>query len=491
VNPAPWKVLVVDDAPEVLTVTRLALDGFTHQGRGLELLEASSAAGAQALLAAHPDVAVAIVDVVMETDHAGLDLVRWIRHDQGNRLIRLLVRTGQAGLNPASTVLADYEINDYWEKTELTFARLQTSLVTSLRGYDDLVALERRNQQLRRWADCFPDLLGARDWNTLLSLFMVHLKELFPGSPVSAFLCRNYGAQWPLIAGVGTYPPGGNDVLVHLDEGRARVLVQAWERRCFAESAVAQALYFEGAQGGHLFFLDLPAGWDDFDRNITRLVLQNFRAALENRLLIDDLERHRADLSLLLNAEKGVTRDLHHRFRSSLQVVLSFIDIETRDRSGVSGRSPLSGAERRLQVLALLHSLLQQSPRPGVDFQTFLRALAEQDRQLVARPSEPDIEYWGVPVELSVNQAVPLALATVEMIDLLRAPRYRGEGRAPVQVILTDGPRQLSVGRSGSVFPNPVGPAPLEWELLSSLAHQAGGSVVVDGEFLRLGFPLP
>jgi len=428
--------------------------------------------------------------VVMETDHAGLDLVRWIRSVQHNKLIRLLIRTGQAGQFPASRVLADYEINDYWEKTELTFARLQNSLTTSLRGYEDLLSMHRRTLQLRQWADRFPDLLGVRDWNSLLRLVMLRLRELFPDTVLSAFLCRNDGRQWPLISGTGSYPTGGGDVLGFLDEPRAAVLLDAWNRKTLAESRQAQALYFESSSGeSHLFFLDLPDEWDEYERNVSRLVLQNFRAALENRTLINDLERHRADLGALVARQENITRDLHHRFQSSLQVVLSFIDIESRDRSGVSGRSPLAGAERRLHVLALLHSLLHNGNRPsGVDFQPFLQSLVDHERQFYGRPSDPGLEYWGVPVEVGIDQAVSLALAAVEMLDLVRAPRFRGSSKGPVQIVLADNPRRMSVGRPGTVFPNPVGPAPLEWELLSSLASQVGGEVVVDGEFLRLSF---
>lgn len=485
-----WKVLIVDDADEVRTMTRLALEGFTYQGRGLLLLEASSADQAKELLTAHDDVAVAILDVVMETDHAGLDLVRWIRKERQNLLIRLLVRTGQAGLYPASAVIAEYEINDYWEKTELTFTRLQTSLTTSLRGYDDLLSMHRRTLQLRQWADRFPDLLGVRDWNSLLRLVMLRLRELFPETPLSAFLCRNDGQRWPLISGTGAYPAhGASDVIAHIDEARAALLLDAWDRKTFSESPEAQALYFEVSSGdGHLFFLELPPTWRDYERNVTRLVLQNFRAALENRTLINDLERHRTELATLLRRQEDVTKDLHHRFQTSLQVVLSFIEIESRDRTGVSGRSPLAGAQRRLHILALLHTLLHTENRlSGLDFQPFLQALVDHDRNHRTRPSDAGIEYWGVPVELEVEKAVPLALAAVEMIDLVQAPRFRVPGAGPVQITLSDNPRQLSVGRGGAltVVTEPV---PLEWELISTLASQLGGTARVEGPNLVLQF---
>jgi two-component sensor histidine kinase len=320
---------------------------------------------------------------------------------------------------------------------------------------------------------------------------MLRLRELFPETALSAFVCRNDGQRWPLISGTGTYPPqGSSDVVAHIDEARAALLLDAWDRKTLSESPQAQALYFEVSSGeGHLFFLDLPESWEDYERNVTRLVLQNFRAALENRMLINDLERHRSELAILLRQQEDVTRDLHHRFQTSLQVVLSFIEIESRDKTGVSGRSPLVGAQRRLHILALLHSVLHSEHRlSGLDFQPFLRALVDHDRNHHIRPSDPGIEYWGVPVELEVEKAVPLALAAVEMIDLVQAPRFRSEGNGPVQIVLADNPRQLSVGRHGATLAVLAEPVPLEWQLIDTLASQLGGTASVEGGFLRFSF---
>jgi len=484
----PWKVLVVDDADEVRMLTRLTLDGFTYEGRGVDLLEAASADQAKRLLLENDDIAVAVVDVVMETEHAGLDLVRWIRKERHNLLIRLLVRTGQSGLYPAASVIAEYEINDYWEKTELTFSRFRTSLTTSLRGYADLLSMHRRTLQIRQWADRFPDLLGVRDWNTLLRLVMLRLRELFPEATLSAFLCRNDGRRWPLISGTGTYPMhGAPDVKEHLDEARAALLLDAWDRKTFAETGDAQALYFEVSSGeGHLFLLELPPEWEQYERNVTRLVLQNFRAALENRTLITDLERHKNDMVTLLRQQEDSARDVHNRFQNSLQVVLSFIDIESRDRTGVSGRSPLAGVQRRLHGLSLLHALLHSEQRlSGVNFQTYLQALVDHDRTYLTRLSDRGIEYWGVPVEVPLEVAVPLALAALEMIDLVQAPCFRIEGMGQVQVVLSDSPLRLSVGRVGVVFREFPDPVPLEWQLVGTLASQLGGRAWVEEGCLR------
>ncbi len=146
----PWKVLLVDDEPDVHNIITLILRDFSFDERPVEILKAKSATHARKLLAAHPQIAVAIVDVVMETEHAGLELVRHIRHDLGNQAMRIILHTGQPGLAPEHEIIYAYEINDYRTKGELTEQRFLTCFVTALRSYRDICELvDARDQKAR------------------------------------------------------------------------------------------------------------------------------------------------------------------------------------------------------------------------------------------------------------------------------------------------------------------------------------------------------
>ncbi|SCA55553.1 hypothetical protein MTBPR1_100194 [Candidatus Terasakiella magnetica] len=139
---APWAMLVVDDEVGVHDVTKLALKRFSYQGRGLEFISAFSAKEAIEILKARDDIALILLDVVMETDHAGLDCARQIRDDLGNENVRIVLRTGQPGQAPEQDVILAYDINDYRAKTELTAERLFSTVVSALRSYTDITALE-------------------------------------------------------------------------------------------------------------------------------------------------------------------------------------------------------------------------------------------------------------------------------------------------------------------------------------------------------------
>ncbi|MDJ0684992.1 MAG: DUF3369 domain-containing protein [Alphaproteobacteria bacterium] len=148
----PWRIMIVDDEPSIHSVTRLALDGFSFEGRPLELINAFSAAEACSMLSGHQDIAVILLDVVMETDQAGLEVVRFVREVLRDRRVRIVLRTGQPGLTPERKVIAEYDINDYKEKTDLTAQRLHSLMYSCLRAYRDIQTLESNSQSLRNIA---------------------------------------------------------------------------------------------------------------------------------------------------------------------------------------------------------------------------------------------------------------------------------------------------------------------------------------------------
>jgi len=158
----PWKVLVVDDEPDVLRLTALNLRGFVFAGRPLMLIEATSSEQARLRLAEHPDCALALIDVVMETDDAGLKLVEHIRQTLGNHMIRLVIRTGQPGVAPERYVIDHYDIDDYKDKTELTVQRLYTTVRNSIKGYRDLQTIEFNRFGLSRILDVTPELYNLQ-----------------------------------------------------------------------------------------------------------------------------------------------------------------------------------------------------------------------------------------------------------------------------------------------------------------------------------------
>lgn len=138
----PWKVMVIDDDEMMHELSRMVLSNVIYNGRGIEIIDGYSGDEARHLLAQHPDTALLLLDVVMETETVGLEVVKYTREELKNQFVRIILRTGQAALLAEHRVIAEYDINDYKEKAELTAEKLYSTVIVTLRAYDDLKKIE-------------------------------------------------------------------------------------------------------------------------------------------------------------------------------------------------------------------------------------------------------------------------------------------------------------------------------------------------------------
>ncbi len=145
---APWRVLIVDDDVDVHVVTKFALSNASFQGRRLSFLHAYSGKEALVMLRDTPDIALVLLDVIMESDDAGLQVARQVREVLGNNLTRIVLRTGQPGQALEHSIIVDYDINDFWCKADLTTRKLFTTVIAALRAYAGLVGAARAREAL-------------------------------------------------------------------------------------------------------------------------------------------------------------------------------------------------------------------------------------------------------------------------------------------------------------------------------------------------------
>jgi PAS domain S-box-containing protein len=164
----PWRVLIVDDDVDVHVVTKFSLSNVCFLGRRLSFLHAYSGEEALNTLRNTPDIALVLLDVIMETSDAGLNVARQIRDVLHNHLVRIVLRTGQPGQALEHSIILDYDINDFWCKTDLTTRKLFTTVISSLRAYNGLEEEHRRTMALQAELDHAQRLLSAVDQHALI-----------------------------------------------------------------------------------------------------------------------------------------------------------------------------------------------------------------------------------------------------------------------------------------------------------------------------------
>ncbi|MBV8749994.1 MAG: DUF3369 domain-containing protein [Candidatus Eremiobacteraeota bacterium] len=350
--PRPWKVLVVDDEPDVHAVTRLALGSVQFGGRPIELLHAASAAEARRMLLGEEDVALALIDVVMETDDAGLRLVREIRERIENRLVRIVLRTGQPGQAPEREVIVDYDINDYKAKTELTSQRLFTTVVAALRAYEQLVALETSRRGLERILEGSEQLLHLRSMEVFASGVLTQVGALL-GIGGDGILCVSHDAANDLVvfASSGRFTSyAGNALAASGDTALAEQVGTVMSSRRSRYGTTASTLYTRTTNGRSVVIHVAHARpLETIERKLVEVFVGHVAVGIDNLALFDDVRRaHRATVeSLAVLAEIRDPETHAHVLRVSM--------LAERLARRLAERSPYAAQldERYIDALAL------------------------------------------------------------------------------------------------------------------------------------------
>ncbi len=295
-----WKILVVDDDEEVHAITRAVLKDFAFEGRDLKLFHAHSAAQAKEVFLEHEDIALILLDVVMETDEAGLDFVEYVRNDLNNKLVRIVLRTGQPGQAPQRDVIVSLDINDYKEKTELTVDKLFTTVIASIRSYRDLINIQHKRTVIEQNRKGLRQIIDAS-----ANLFEIHsLQEFARGALIQLISILNLDEDslylqvdglslyetsdgFSVVAGTGKYSEVENELVYgHIDEELKKKfdrVLECEESMFFDEAFIG---YFKSSNGSvNLIYVDGCEELQENDKQLIDIYSSNVAIAFENLYL--------------------------------------------------------------------------------------------------------------------------------------------------------------------------------------------------------------
>jgi two-component system, sensor histidine kinase and response regulator len=190
----PFQVLIVDDEPDIHVVTKMSLRGLKFGGKPVGFLAAATGKEAVEVLRRTADVGVVLLDVVMETESAGLDACRVIRTELENRFVRILLRTGQPGRAPEKQTIDEYDIDGYLPKAELSSTKLYSSVRTALKAYRELIELERHRIVLDQLNECVLKLRSFAPLGETLEQILATVVTLCP-APLAALSLETFDDQ--------------------------------------------------------------------------------------------------------------------------------------------------------------------------------------------------------------------------------------------------------------------------------------------------------
>ncbi|OQX27660.1 MAG: hypothetical protein BWK80_04120 [Desulfobacteraceae bacterium IS3] len=351
-----WKVLVVDDEPDVHAITRLSLKNFSFADRGIEFSDAMSGKEAESVLKNTPDIAVAMIDVVMETEDAGLRLVKFIREELRNTAIRLIIRTGQPGAAPERYVIDHYDIDDYKDKTELIAQKLYTTMRSAVKAYRDISTIARNRQGLEKILYAAPELYRIQP-----------IRDFFEGVLTQMIGCCNLGKNNLIstINGFLAISEGGSKVVIQAGTGRfadparkneADKIVGAYfsGEKVLPENSLLVPLKIHEEVRGFIYMEDARLTRKE-DLHLIHIMANQCASALENLNLYHNLEAANK-----LNEKKNqflgmAAHDLRNPL-SGIKMVTDMLMMSAKDRLQPDELELLSMAESLINTATRLVS---------------------------------------------------------------------------------------------------------------------------------------
>jgi len=307
-----WKVLVVDDEPEVHAVTKLALSDFLYQEKTIEFMSAYSGAEARDIIRDNNDIAIVLLDVVMETDDAGLNVANYIRNELKNKNVRIILRTGQPGQAPEKQVILNYDINDYKSKTELTAQKLFTVVLSGLRSYRDLRSLEQSHEGLKKIISASADIFNVHSMEQFIDGVMQQLTSVLGCGEEQAMYAtdsfmincpsRSTSKDLTVVAAQGQFADYIGHQVSDVDVIKSSQLQEAFSQAILSRSIVYQDNYLiaychsKFSTNSLLFVSGLPSDLSDTHRDLVELFAKNVQIAFESIQLKVELESSQTEL---------------------------------------------------------------------------------------------------------------------------------------------------------------------------------------------------
>lgn len=296
-----WNILIVDDEKIVHESTKMVLNDFVFQDKRINFLCAYSAAEAQKILNEVDDIAVVLLDVVMEKDNSGLELVKYIRDELQNQFIRIILRTGQPGQAPEEEVVINYDINDYKMKTELTLQKLLTTIVSALRSYSNIMELELNRQGLESIIKVETDLYELQNIKLFAQLLLQRVMANYPLGPDSFYirlLTEDDVKSYVVIAATGRFESFiGTNLPVEVFETIAFLFEGAKQSKSKYRFEDEFISYYKSIDiiENYIYFNGIK-NLDKGQLNLFEVLISNLSVAVDNIALNDKLVQTQSEL---------------------------------------------------------------------------------------------------------------------------------------------------------------------------------------------------
>ena len=211
------------------------------------------------------------------------------------------------------------------------------------------------------------------------------------------------------------------------------------------------------------------------------------------------LENLIADQNKLLQEKEWLIKEVHHRVKNNLQMVISLLNTQSAYLDNDAAIRAIQDSRHRMQTMSLIHQKLYQSENVSViDMPVYINELVSYLKDVFSTGSGIRFEQDIAPVKLDVAQAVPVGLILNEVITNAIKYAFNGNGNGVIAISMHHVHSQnllLSIRDTGKGLPEDFdlsGNTSLGMSLVLGLVKQLEGSfelVNKEGVEIIIKFP--
>jgi signal transduction histidine kinase len=146
-----WKVLITDDQELIHVMIKHYLSDYQYQGAGLQFVDAFTGKEAMKILKEQSDIAVIVLDVMLEEADMGFKVVQYIRETLNNKLVKIIMLTGKLDFDNAQNFFMKYDIDMFCPKHDLD--KIFFMITSTLRAYNNSTYTYHLHEKLKKELD--------------------------------------------------------------------------------------------------------------------------------------------------------------------------------------------------------------------------------------------------------------------------------------------------------------------------------------------------
>ena len=178
--------------------------------------------------------------------------------------------------------------------------------------------------------------------------------------------------------------------------------------------------------------------------------------ALENARLYSELQESFEQIKASLEEKEVLLREIHHRVKNNLQVILSLLFLQERYIKDESYREMFKDAQNRIRSMALIHEELYKSENLAkIDLDSYIRRLANSFFRAYETTGKIALKIDVKDVSISITSAIHCGLIINELISNSLKYAFPGgrEGEITITLRRIEDKIELAVSDDGIGIP--------------------------------------